>query len=633
VSDHLSDLTLQVAPPTDDLSDVLALGAIEPTSSSGALYSRSFGLPFAPQPASSGIVAASIQSLSYLSLTQVAERQRALSLRAVLRTDAVFVDRSVVHVAIQLRDAYNNVQVSRSGLSVRLAASFAASVITVDCSTADLVRDDRFYVQHCSIPQLPQLWFAAQGETAIRVEARYNGDLVAASLPGAVRLTAQPEWYGRLSSVLSAAGSFGALPASPVYGGEAFALQVFGHTGGFALETWWVFIEIDGSLLEFVSFIQSDKFNGVSFTSEELASGIIRLGFNAVGTKGSTRPEDVTGTAVPLVVLTLRFASDVTPSVYSGILSVFTRQFINPGSNPFVSDLAGVVVDSSSGANGGPLGSMQVRGVSDVALFAYTQAGTLGNLAPLTGEADTYPITVVRTDNDDRVLAGGSTLVHGANCSSATSVSVLALNDCTVFLSLAQTEGAELVSVAVGYFGLEVELPLGVYYPSVIAVRVLDDTLERIVDAGIGDCKGGVFQQTRAFVELDGLDASPLVSFAILDSSVATIVPPHTVLGIEPAGFHSCLSCGTLRVVCFGAGNGERAPDLPSPLGESPCERGCLGECAAVCFGRWYCKLRCRRAGATVADGGGSERAVARGGGVGGRLRSGRRLQQQSGLL
>ena len=67
------------------------------------------------------------------------------------------------------------------------------------------------------------------------------------------------------------------------------------------------------------------------------------------------------------------------------MLSVFTRQFINPGSNAFVVDEAGALLDMGDAAN--PFGRVSVKSVGTRGIFAYTETAALANMAVLTGEA------------------------------------------------------------------------------------------------------------------------------------------------------------------------------------------------------------------------------------------------------
>eukprot|EP00965_Chrysotila_dentata_P260812 6214040-Pleurochrysis_carterae.AAC.1 len=355
-----------------------------------------------------------------------------------------------------MRDNYNNVKVSNNGLSLQLLASFGELTVTASCDTNRLIDPRKFYMQHCHIPHLPSSWFAESGQVSVQVRATYT-HYSFISLPEIVSITARPPWFGALANVASRAGSFAALPASPLYEYEEFDVYTFSHTGDFALETWWIFVDIDARFLEFVSFTQNDKFNGVSFTLHELEEDRVRLSFNAVGTKGTTNSEDVTGNAVALVTIKLRFVKDVAGGSYSNLLSIHTKQFINPGSNPFVVDAPGVILDSTSGLNGKETGSITVRRVYEIALFAFTKTGTLANLASFTGNEDVYPITVVTTNDDDRVSFLGDSLVQGANCSTQTNTSILTLSECTAIITINQTEGLELGTLHVNYNGLETE--------------------------------------------------------------------------------------------------------------------------------------------------------------------------------
>eukprot|EP00965_Chrysotila_dentata_P258066 6213087-Pleurochrysis_carterae.AAC.1 len=344
----------------------------------------------------------------------------------------------------------------------------------------------------------------------------------------------QPFWFSSPSLILSKAGSFASLPVSPIFTDEEFDVRTFAHTGGFALETWWIFLDFNTSLLEFVSFEQNNNFNGVSFTREEVEDSFTRLGFNAVGTKGTTKVSDVTGNAVPLVVITFRVKRNVSPGSHANALSVFTRQFINPGSNPFVVDLQGVVVDAFSKTSGNRSGSIWVREVTDVALFAYMPQGTLSNFASLTGETMTYPLTIIKTNNDDRIDISSNVLVETAVCSSVTNTDIYVLDNCNVLFTAQHNGSADLVSVLVQYMSLQVELSFAVFHPSRVNLHLMDSTLERIRPADMNYCLHDVYQQTRGVLIANDFDVSAFVEFDVVNASVADIVHGRIVRGVQP---------------------------------------------------------------------------------------------------
>ena len=221
----------------------------------------------------------------------------------------------------------------------------------------------------CSIANLPTTWFEAAGSASVRVEVRY-GSLVVADGSAAAELTlhAKPSWFEQREEVLSSAGAFAALPVSPVFAAEEFGVEVYAHSGGYQLETWWVELLIDTSLLEYVTFAQSDLFNGVTYSPGGVDSSILR--FQAVGTRSSTRaaqvpaaapvaapaarcappfpssprkpretqadgdalPEQVTGTAIFLLRATLRFKPGVAAATYEhGLLRVVAQQQLARG--------------------------------------------------------------------------------------------------------------------------------------------------------------------------------------------------------------------------------------------------------------------------------------------------------------
>eukprot|EP00965_Chrysotila_dentata_P255919 6212379-Pleurochrysis_carterae.AAC.1 len=533
ISKHLSNLTLDITTDVTSADDAFLLPRLTPTESSGALYWRSFGSFVPPKTTATTSIKISIDGFEYERFTQSVALYNAQSIRMVLLSETVYVDRSSIRVMLQLYDEQKNPHVSINGLSVELLASLRESRVTTFCDTQSFINSNDFYIQHCDIPHLPSTWFLKEDEIILHAHVRY-ADNTFLSQSTVVRVVPEPLWYSSLSFVLSTAGSFASLPVSPKFQYEIFDVQTFAHTGGFALETWWIFVDFNTSLLEFVAFEQNKHFNGVSFTTEDVGDRLTRLGFNAVGTKGTTMVSDVTGNAVPLVVITFRVKHDAPFGSHANVLSIFTRQFINPGSNPFVSDLPGVVLDGFSRAIGNQTAAMWVREVTDVALFAYMPQGTMLNFAPLTGQSVINPMTIIKANDDDRLGMSSKSLVQRPACVPVISKFVHILDNCTILFTEEHNESAQFLSVVVQYKNLHVELSFAVYNPLRINLHLLDNTLERIVHADMNHCHYSVFQQTRGILMVDGFDVSALVEFDVVNTSVANVVHGQVVRGVQP---------------------------------------------------------------------------------------------------
>ena len=545
------DVPVEIAPPLSEPLDSLALGIAAPTSAVVDRHNRSFGFLYSPGPLGVGRVQAVVQGRPYLTVAQAVQRARATRLLAELRTPRAHVDRSYVRVAFQLLDALNNVQVAAAGLVVQMVVSEASSgeQRSVACNTDGVRQEARYFLGFCTLSSLPSSWFTSGGAASVSVGARYGGVEFASIEAGVISLAAQPAWYTNLAAVLPSAGAFAALPASPVYAGESFTVRLFAHTGGNQLESWSVWLEFDSALVEYVEHTQSALFNGVSFRQDPLGAegsdGLDqRLTFSAVGKQDSSSAADVTGADVPLLSVTLRMGASVPVGAHAELIRVVARQLINSGSKTFVEGRPGVVVDSSSSAQGRALGGMVVKGVTEVGLFAYFQTSTLANFAVLTGEASEYAMTVVATTDDDLVSWRGNAVVPDPLCALlGGDTAVLELRGCTVRLTAEQTRGAALANIAVRKGeALEAVVSFSVYYPASVGVRVADGTLNRLThaDGAPIECDGAQrYQHTSVSAAADGLDVSPVVRFAVDEARVGAIVEPSTLEGLEP---------GTLRV-------------------------------------------------------------------------------------
>ena len=153
-------------------------------------------------------------------------------------------------------------------------------------------------------------------------------------------------------------------------------VRVFAHTGGHALETWWVEVDVRTDALTYVSHTGASAFNGVVFEARQLGdTGYTRLSFSAVGTKVDATSSQIIGTAVPLLDLTLRAATGLPPGVpLDAAFRVYARQLINAGSFTFVENAPGVILDTLS-AGGALTGTLQIAQVRDMGLLAYAPGG------------------------------------------------------------------------------------------------------------------------------------------------------------------------------------------------------------------------------------------------------------------
>ena len=260
------------------------------------MQQRSFQQLSQPPPSLQSNLLASISGREYLRQHVAVRRHPVRSVRVVLRTRHAHVDRRTVRVALQLRDAFGNVDILTTGLKLTMvvASSPPEKTQRKRCTTANLAAARSHHLGSCLLSALPKAWFDTPGTATVRIEAQYGSAVVAIGEAGQeLTLHGKPSWFDRRDEVLVSAGAFAALPVSPVRASEDFPVEIYAHTGGHQLETWWIELHIDSTLLEFVAFSQSRFFNGVVFSEGGSSASILR--FQAVGTKASASPEQVHG--------------------------------------------------------------------------------------------------------------------------------------------------------------------------------------------------------------------------------------------------------------------------------------------------------------------------------------------------
>jgi len=468
-------VALQLAPRLGSPADALALGVSGSATSDLATHGRSFAHLSTPFPSGNGALYAALQGLECASAQLSAERPRAVAIRPVLGTTVAYVDRSAVRLRVQLLAADGSAQVTTSGLDLTLDVARGASRVSASCAVADVTRAASYFLARCEVAALPSPWFAVPSLATATVTLRYQNAVVAAADAGALTLVEQPVWYGaaQLARVrpaarpLAPAGAFAAMPVSPVYAGDVFAVAIYAHTGGFALETWWVLVDVATESLAYVSHLGSSAFKGVVFRQYPLNDTHTQLSFTVVGTRATTTGAQVTAAALPLLTLQLRAAAGLGAGRHARLLGVTAKQFINPGTYLFVEDSLGVVVDPTTGLAGAAQGGLEVVPVVDVGLLAYGPAGTLPNLAPLTGQAAAFPVKAARVSDDYR-LASSNVAGAAATCATdgALVPAVLAAFEagapCDVRLTAAQTRGDVAVGVQVSLGNLSASVGFSV---------------------------------------------------------------------------------------------------------------------------------------------------------------------------
>lgn len=220
------------------------------SSSSGQRYSRLLTGYLQYAPLTSAPVQVSIHGRRYLTQEQAVQLSPPSSIRAIVRTPRVWVDRRLFRLAFQLQDANGHPNVDTSAVNVEYIISRA------DGSSVSGTCDPSSVVGFCADSSLPgtDSWFAGSGAVLaeIKVTLWVNSVLVAsATLSSHLIFVPQPSWYkpGLRSSVsgntltipygagIDSGGVFVTLPASNVYQSEAFDVFMYANTASFVLSS------------------------------------------------------------------------------------------------------------------------------------------------------------------------------------------------------------------------------------------------------------------------------------------------------------------------------------------------------------------------------------------------------------
>ena len=327
------------------------------------------------------------------------------------------VDRTRVRVAYRVKDAAGSTLVQRPrAVTMRLTLG-VLSIEAVACDTSLVLDSRQSHIAYCSLDSFPLSWFstASTGTVAVAialVDEAGSGEPRAVST---LRLTLaqQPAWFDAalrssppgtqrpltapVDLGLDHGGVFLSLPTSPVYAGESFDAYMYAHTGGYALSSMTVELHFSPFLLEFISYGQSADFNAAVFSQY---NG--RLAWVITGRAGTVPAEAVTGSAVFLVRVSMRFKAGTAPSTYAGsTLNLFphARTLVNNGNLAFVEGGKGKVYSHLPTAQ--QSGSMAVRGVYEAGLFGAAPVPILFNAALLGGGARTYALTAAIVSSYD----------------------------------------------------------------------------------------------------------------------------------------------------------------------------------------------------------------------------------------
>ena len=532
----------------------LVLGSVGPMVTTAAAFSatmeRNFTDLYLHAPDVSSPLFTYIQTKQYLVQTQTAVREYASSISLVVRTANVWVDRTIVRVAYQVKDTHGSVIVAMVR-KVTMVVQLGSSQLSTTCNTEYTEQSEQSYVAYCSLGSVPGSWFDSslpQGTASVILSLRNAQDSDTISqAAGSLAVRQPPRWYRSSLRApttefryipgghsLTSGGLFITTPVSPVQPSEQFDVYMYAHTAGYALNSMTVVMYYSSDLLEYVSFGQTSHFNGAVFDSSEAG----RLAWVITGRSALASASDVTGEAIYLVRVTLRFKSGAAAGTHEGAtlgLYPFAQTLVNNGNLPFVQAQAGQVW--TTGADGPQsYATIEVHRPVDMGIFAYSADPVLFNTALLDGVTRSHSMTVVKVTSDALSNTATST-VTPSGCSTqfpadASPYYSLDATSCAVSMSSAHT-GAGLTDVAlqVSVASFVTSVSFKVYTPTLVAVAAEDPVLNRFADiygAAIStSCASGScaypYQRTRVSAVVDSLDASTLVQFAVTNSTVASL--------------------------------------------------------------------------------------------------------------
>ena len=476
-------------------------------------------------------------------------------------------------------------------VTMRVSHSLTGASVSARCDTALTQAADQQYISYCALASLPDSWFqwaaarvAVNATVEVTLRDAADSSDVASSIH-LLELQLQPLWFApslrsdALGSTrtaptglgLATGGLFLTLPTSPLYASEVFEGYLYAHTGGLALNSMTISLRYNSSLIEYVSYQQSSHFNGAVFDAAQPD----RLAWVITGRSSAASAQDVTGEAIYLLRVRLRFRASTPPAGYSGEvlnLSPYAHSFVSNANLEFVVGSAGWVCSAPDAPQ--LHATLSVRAPRVVGIMAAAASPVLFNSAVLDGQVSMRPIRAhphpFRPATDPGVPVNAlSATVRQAVTLPISAVSIrssdLTLNDITSAavtacaaispedaasrFSLAVSNSACELSVALpnaGFTGLSdaslrveaagesTSFQLWLYgAPGGVRLRADDHTLNRIDDAfgaAIGTCGAAPYQRTQLYATLgEFIDATALVRFRHTNTNGAATAP------------HSCL--------------------------------------------------------------------------------------------
>lgn len=462
------------------------------------------------------------------------------SISIVLKTPTLYMDARTISVAYQVRDVYGHSQVDIPEYSnvqpllmiVSTNQSYAQEVIP--CLTPDPVSG----ISTCT-GELPNAWFSFTNDTQVEVFIITNIPRLSpiASVTEVVTLH-KAMTFQESSNV----GMTFTMPTAPLSVGQYVDVPIRANTGDQAMITWNCTMRVRKNILQFVSFATSDIYRRSNLIRWDDNDGVHEMiSLSSAGIAQFVNSTYAEGPSVDLVAV--RFLvlpiNGSTSTVFNGVMTVFVHdmisimtQYLAVNVYASIKDATGYSYRSSTGAQ------LTVSAPAYVGIMAYTPNSEVMNTAVLTGERTYSPITVEAITNgtmhdvNDIVTSGALCSVDHAT---ALSLSVISTYDnvaantsvrtvtgkrrsiggygggnanCVVEVNEHSLIGNEAAMVNIQFtastgdrfispeasrvlpdqsqnsssvMGLNTSVPMRVWYPTIVNVKLRDPTLNRII--------------------------------------------------------------------------------------------------------------------------------------------------------
>ncbi|KAK3244673.1 hypothetical protein CYMTET_45728 [Cymbomonas tetramitiformis] len=479
-------------------------------------------------------------SSSYFS----AATEEAAAVGVVLRTAAIYYDRSTISLQYYVTDPVGRPQVKTSAMTVSMVVSSVgdSASFTASCSLPSGTTG----AASCSYTGSAHLgWFSSSSSVVatVTVAVEYDNTEVARSSELAVSLQTRVT-----HDALSSAGMALSMPQSPRFAGDSFTSQVIGHTDGEALSTFGFTVRYAVDVLHYDGITGDAKYLAPT-VNDYIAGQVVVL---TSGLADGVSNEDVTGTAVTLATLAFFVQSNIAGSAsYAQALNCTVKEMVSTSS---------VQLEGSVNA---PAQINDAQGIIDVedaavaGIYAYMASAEVFNTAYLTGVSVTSGVTVYRVSTSPET-ADATMSQDEVECEVFAPDGVASISEwCTVFVEQTHTRGAEAVSISVVDGSHSTMVTVRVWFPVEVEMSLSDSELDVINRAfQEGQCGQPRYQRAAYYVaatfggeglsNTSAVDVTCAVQVAAVNATVAA-VGNGTVQG---------LAAGRTQLAVVGGGSG-----------------------------------------------------------------------------